>query len=134
MPPEDTQKYGILDVESDDGKIAKAKKLVEKPKPEDAPSSLSITGRYILQPEIFAQLEKQKTGAGGEVQLTDAMDALIGSIDFYGYRFSGTRFDCGSKVGFIEANLAYALADPEIGARVKERVAPYINDTAKGAA
>ncbi len=127
VPQQETNKYGILDIETDDGTIAKAKTLIEKPQPEDAPSTLSITGRYILQPEIFAQLEQQERGAGGEVQLTDAMAAMIGKTDFYGYRFKGTRFDCGSKVGFVEANLAYALADTEIGERVRERILPYLN-------
>jgi UTP--glucose-1-phosphate uridylyltransferase len=125
VPRDQTTKYGILDIESTNGQIVKAKGLVEKPAPEDASSTLSITGRYILRPEIFAELEKQTTGAGGEVQLTDAMDALIGQVDFYGYRFKGTRFDCGSKVGFVEANLAYALADPEIGEQMRARLADY---------
>lgn len=126
VPPSDTNKYGILDIESSHGAIVKAKGLVEKPNPADAPSTLSITGRYILRPEIFAELEKQKTGAGGEIQLTDAMDALIGRIDFYGFRFEGKRFDCGSKVGFVEANLAYALANPDIGDAMRERLKAYL--------
>lgn len=134
IPREHTTKYGILDIESDHGSIAKARGLVEKPQPEDAPSTLSITGRYILRPEIFQQLEQQKTGAGGEIQLTDAMSDLIGTVDFYGYRFKGTRFDCGSKVGFVEATLAYALADPEISEHTRAAIAPYFAQHNQGAA
>ncbi|SCA55215.1 UTP--glucose-1-phosphate uridylyltransferase [Candidatus Terasakiella magnetica] len=109
VPREETNKYGVLDVTEDDGRIAQAQGLVEKPAPEDAPSNLSIIGRYILQPEVFAQLDKQERGAGNEIQLTDAMAKTIPDVDFRGLRFEGRRFDCGSKLGFIEANLAFAL-------------------------
>jgi len=109
VPRADTKKYGVLDVISDDGKTAQAQGLVEKPNPEDAPSNLSIIGRYILQPEVFKELDKKERGAGNEIQLTDAMAKTIGNIDFRGLRFEGTRYDCGSKLGFIEANLAFAL-------------------------
>lgn len=109
VPREETQRYGILDVVSEDGRLAKARGLVEKPKPDDAPSTLSIIGRYILDPAVFAELDKQETGAGGEIQLTDAMAKTIGSVPFHGFRFEGRRFDCGSKSGFLEANVAYAL-------------------------
>ena len=110
IPREHTNRYGILDIETDDGKIARAKGLVEKPDPSVAPSTLSIIGRYILQPEVLNQLDKHETGAGGEIQLTDAMAATIGKIDFHGMRFEGKRFDCGTKQGFIEANIAFALS------------------------
>ena len=119
VPREQTNKYGILDVASDDGKLAKIKGLVEKPEPAKAPSTLSIIGRYILQPEIFAELENKRTGAGGEIQLTDSMAKLIGKQPFHGLRYEGTRYDCGDKVGFIEANVAFALAHPDIGAQVR---------------
>jgi UTP--glucose-1-phosphate uridylyltransferase len=119
VPKEDTAKYGILDVHSDDGKFADIKGLVEKPEPADAPSTLSIIGRYILQPEIFDHLSSFERGAGGEIQLTDAMAKLIGAQPFNGLRFDGTRYDCGSRQGFIEANIAYALHDPEIGDNVR---------------
>lgn len=109
VPREETYKYGVLDVTEDDGRIAQARGLVEKPAPEDAPSNLSIIGRYILEPTIFEELDKQERGAGNEVQLTDAMANTIGRVDFRGLRFEGTRYDCGSKIGFIEANLAFAL-------------------------
>ena len=119
VPREQTNRYGILDVESDDGKLAKIKGMVEKPEPAKAPSTLSIIGRYILQPEIFtAALARKHKGAGGEIQLTDSMAKLIGKQPFHGLRYEGTRYDCGDKAGFIEANAAFALAHPEIGPQV----------------
>ncbi len=119
VPRDQTNRYGILDVSSDDGRIAAIKGLVEKPKPEVAPSTLSIIGRYILQPEVFDHLDKKAVGAGGEIQLTDAMAQLIGGAPFHGYRFAGKRYDCGDKVGFLEANIAFALARPDIGEKVR---------------
>lgn len=122
VPREQTNRYGILDVEKDDGKLASVKGLVEKPAPDKAPSTLSIIGRYILQPEIFTELEAKRTGAGGEIQLTDSMARLIGKQPFHGLRFEGTRYDCGDKIGFIEANVAFALAHPDMGSKVREAV------------
>jgi UTP--glucose-1-phosphate uridylyltransferase len=119
VPREQTNRYGILDIEKDDGRLAQVKGLVEKPEPAKAPSTLSIIGRYILQPEIFGELEKKRTGAGGEIQLTDSMACLIGRQPFHGLRFEGTRYDCGDRVGFIEANVAFALAHPEVGSQVR---------------
>jgi UTP--glucose-1-phosphate uridylyltransferase len=118
VPREDTGKYGILDVAKDDGRLAVVKGLVEKPKPEVAPSTLSIIGRYILQPEALMLLndnvQKNARGAGGEIQLTDAMTGLIGKQPFHGFRFEGKTYDCGDKVGFIEANVAFALSRPDL--------------------
>ncbi|MBI1327765.1 MAG: UTP--glucose-1-phosphate uridylyltransferase GalU [Alphaproteobacteria bacterium] len=122
VPREDTSKYGILDAAETKGNLTNIKGLVEKPKPADAPSTLSIIGRYILQPEVFDYLEKFETGAGGEIQLTDAMAKLIGKQPFHGFHYEGQRYDCGSRLGFIEANIAFALHDPEIGADVKKIV------------
>jgi UTP--glucose-1-phosphate uridylyltransferase len=122
VPREHTNRYGILDVSSDDGRIAAIKGLVEKPKPEVAPSTLSIIGRYILQPDVFDHLDKKMVGAGGEIQLTDAMAKLIGGGPFHGYRFEGKRYDCGDKVGFLEANIAFALARPDIGEKVRTAI------------
>ena len=119
MPREQTNRYGILDVEKDDGRLAKVKGLVEKPEPDKAPSTLSIIGRYILQPEIFHELDAKRVGAGGEIQMTDSMARLIGKQPFHGLRYKGTRYDCGDKVGFIEANVAFALAHPEMGRQVR---------------
>ncbi|MDX1424651.1 MAG: UTP--glucose-1-phosphate uridylyltransferase GalU [Kiloniellales bacterium] len=110
VPREETDRYGILDVSRDDGRLAEATGLVEKPAPAAAPSTLSIIGRYILQPEVFTELARQESGAGDEIQLTDAMARTIGRIPFHGFRFEGHRFDCGSKAGFLEANVAFALA------------------------
>ena len=114
VPREQTRRYGILDVVEDGGRLARAQGLVEKPAPEAAPSTLSIIGRYILQPAVLAALDRQERGAGGEIQLTDAMARTIPEIAFHGLRFEGTRYDCGSKAGFLEANLACALARPDL--------------------
>ena len=114
VPLEHTNRYGILDIASDDGRLVEIKGLVEKPDPVDAPSTLSIIGRYILLPEVFGYLSEKKKGAGGEIQLTDSMARMIGDAPFHGLRFSGRRFDCGDKAGFFEANVAFALARPEL--------------------
>lgn len=132
VPKGQTDRYGILDVVSDDGRLARAKGLVEKPDPKVAPSTLSIIGRYILQPEVMQELHKQDVGAGGEIQLTDAMARTIESVPFHGYRFDGTRFDCGSKVGFIEATLAYAADHPEVAPSMDSLLARYVRS--RGAA
>lgn len=125
VPRDQTFKYGILDIEKDDGKAVSIKGLVEKPKPAEAPSTLSIIGRYILQPEIFTHLSAFEKGAGNEIQLTDAMAKLLGKQPFHGLRFKGQHFDCGSRLGFIAANLAYGLKDEEIGASVREILNTY---------
>ena len=125
VPREHTNRYGILDLESDDGRLAAIKGLVEKPAPEKAPSTLSIIGRYVLQPDVFTQLDRQEKGAGGEIQLTDAMAKLIGKAPFHGLRFEGRRFDCGDKVGFLEANIAFALARDDLGDAVQDVLAQY---------
>ena len=127
VPREHTSRYGILDVESDDGRIAKIKGLVEKPAPEVAPSTLSIIGRYILQPEVFDELDSKQVGAGGEIQLTDSMARLIGQQPFHGLRYEGTRYDCGDKLGFLEANVAFSLANPDIGLKALESLKKIIN-------
>lgn len=119
VPRELTNRYGILDVESDDGRLAKVKGLVEKPAPEVAPSNLSIQGRYILQPEVFEPLARFERGAGNEIQLTDAMAKLIGRQPFHGFHFKGERHDCGDKIGFVLANVAYALTRPDMAEQVR---------------
>ncbi|PZQ47362.1 MAG: UTP--glucose-1-phosphate uridylyltransferase [Micavibrio aeruginosavorus] len=125
VPREQTSSYGIVDPESDDGKIVSIKGLVEKPKPENAPSNLCVVGRYILQPEVFEYLDAFETGAGGEIQLTDSMAKLIGRQPFHGVRFEGGHYDCGSRLGFIEANVAFGLADPEIADAVRKILDNY---------
>ncbi|MEC8775355.1 MAG: UTP--glucose-1-phosphate uridylyltransferase GalU [Pseudomonadota bacterium] len=114
VPAEHTDRYGVLDIDSDDGTRASVRGLVEKPDPAEAPSRLAIIGRYVLMPEVFEHLAKFETGAGGEIQLTDAMAKMIGHIPFHGLRFEGRRFDCGDKIGFFEANLAFALEREEL--------------------
>jgi UTP--glucose-1-phosphate uridylyltransferase len=126
VPREHTNRYGILDVESDDGRLAAVRGLVEKPKPDVAPSTLSIIGRYILQPELFGHLDRQERGAGNEIQLTDSMARLIGTQPFHGLRFQGTRYDCGDRVGFLEANIAFALERPDLGPKVREALAKLL--------
>ena len=119
VPPDETAKYGVLKMDPQEGALVKASGLVEKPAPKAAPSNTAIIGRYILQPSIFSVLENQARGAGNEIQLTDALNAMIGSTDFYGYRFEGKRFDCGEVTGYIEANVALALARPELNADIR---------------
>ncbi|MEQ5869417.1 UTP--glucose-1-phosphate uridylyltransferase GalU [Sagittula sp. NFXS13] len=116
VPTEKTKSYGVLDVDEDMGSIVKVKGMVEKPEPEDAPSNLAVIGRYILSPQIFKNLNQKKTGAGGEIQLTDAIAEEIGKDDggVYGFRFRGQRFDCGSKSGFLQATVAFGLARDEL--------------------
>ncbi len=122
IQPDQTDKYGILNVENDANGLLRIKGMVEKPSPGQAPSNLAIIGRYILTPEIYAQLGRKEPGAGGEIQITDAMVRLLRDQPIYGYRFEGRRFDCGSKAGFQMANLAYALDRPEI----KKTLLPFI--------
>lgn len=116
----DASKYGMLDITSRDGQTVSVKGLVEKPKVEEAPSNMAIFGRYILQPEIFNYLDRHEKGAGGEIQLTDAMVHLIQDQPFHGFAFEGERLDCGSEVGFVKANIAYALDKDSISDEVAE--------------
>ncbi len=125
VPRAHTSRYGILDIASDDGRLASVRGLVEKPKPEVAPSTLSIIGRYILLPEVFDHLGRAQAGAGGEIQLTDAMARMIGGAPFHGLRFEGRRFDCGDKLGFFEANVAFALERGDLAEGVQRILAQY---------
>ncbi len=128
VPAEHTDRYGVLDIESDDGRLASAKGLVEKPAPAVAPSQLAIIGRYVLMPEVFEHLSRFEKGAGGEIQLTDAMARMIGNAPFHGLRFEGQRFDCGDKIGFFEANVAFALARDEMRDDVASVLRRYAKD------
>ena len=130
VPREETRRYGILDIEADDGRLASVKGLVEKPEPEHAPSTLSIIGRYVLQPEVFDFLAERREGAGGEIQLTDALASLLGRQPFHGLRFEGRRFDCGSKSGFLHACLAFALARDDLHDEVRAILDEYTMDGA----
>lgn len=127
VPKEHTNRYGILDVESDDGRVAKARGMVEKPDPASAPSGLANIGRYILDPAVFEHLDKQIAGADGEIQLTDAIDATTSSVPFHGVRFEGERFDCGDKVGYLTANVAFALKRPDMADRVRDAVGKLLS-------
>lgn len=125
VPAEEAHKYGIIKTSNPKDEIIKVEGLVEKPKPGTEPSTLSVVGRYILQPEIFSHLAAFEKGAGDEIQLTDAMLKLIGPQAFSGIRFDGQSFDCGSRLGFIAANIAYGLADKEIGKGVQKLLDGY---------
>jgi UTP--glucose-1-phosphate uridylyltransferase len=136
VPRDQTDRYGILDVVEDDGRVARASGLVEKPVPAEAPSTLSIIGRYVLQPEVMAELSRHDKGAGGEIQLTDAMAKTLDRVPFHGLRFGGRRFDCGSKEGFLEANIAFALERADLrdaAAEIVERYARQVASTKKSA-
>ena len=126
VPAEHTDRYGVLDIESDDGTIATVCGLVEKPEPSDAPSQLAIIGRYVLMPKVFEYLSKFEKGAGGEIQLTDAMAKMIGQIPFHGLRFEGHRFDCGDKIGYFEANIAFALGRDELRNDIADVLKRYV--------
>jgi UTP--glucose-1-phosphate uridylyltransferase len=120
VPDGETHKYGVIDPGSTDGRLTEIRGMVEKPAPGTAPSRLVLPGRYILQPDVMCALDAQEKGAGGEIQLTDAMAKLIGKQPFHAYRFEGTRHDCGSAVGFVIANLAMALEREDVGPAVKD--------------
>ena len=126
VPNDHTSRYGIVDPGSMNGPYVEINGLVEKPEPADAPSNLAIVGRYILQPSIMHHLGKGKTGAGNEIQLTDSMLDMIGEAPFTGLRLSGTRFDCGTKSGFLEANVAYGLARSDLAPDLRERLLAVI--------
>ncbi len=125
VPREETGRYGVLDVVEDDGRLASVRGLVEKPAPADAPSTLAIVGRYVLDPSVLTALDAHEAGAGGEIQLTDAMARTVGDVPFHGLRFEGRRFDCGDKMGFLEANIACALARPELAPAAREILARF---------
>ncbi|MFZ6763526.1 UTP--glucose-1-phosphate uridylyltransferase GalU [Pseudoroseomonas sp. WGS1072] len=126
VPMERVNKYGVLDIQEDKGRLVSVRGLVEKPKVEDAPSNLTVIGRYVLMPEVLTHLSRMEKGAGGEVQLTDAMAKLIGSQPFHGLRYEGRRFDCGDKVGFLEAQIAFALQRPDIAKAVHDFLPKYV--------
>ncbi len=121
-----TASYGILDADAPKERLTKIRGLVEKPDPADAPSNLAIIGRYILTPEIFSILDNKETGAGGEIQITDAMARLLKDQDIFGFSYEGTRFDCGTKVGFQMANISYAMERPDM----RSRLMPFLRTVA----
>ncbi|GEP02589.1 UTP--glucose-1-phosphate uridylyltransferase [Methylobacterium oxalidis] len=128
VKPEETHQYGIVSVGETFGQTFEITGMVEKPKQGTAPSNFIISGRYILQPEVFAILEKGETGAGGEIQLTDAMIRLAETQKFYGMRYEGRTYDTGSKIGFLTANLAYALEREDLAGPLKAEIARLLRD------
>ena len=125
VPPEKASSYGVLEVSEDMGDMVKVKSMVEKPEPGTAPSNLAVIGRYILSPNVLSNLNRMKSGAGGEIQLTDAIaDEIAQDNPVYGYRFRGQRFDCGSKSGFLQATVSFGLAREEL----RDDLAAYIRD------
>ena len=124
---ENTSSYGIVAVdESENNRITK---IVEKPAPEDAPSNSAVVGRYLLAPEIFDKLEKIGQGAGGEIQLTDGIADLLGESAVYAYSFDGVRYDCGSKLGYLQATVAYGLKHPDTGEEFREHLDEVLKDS-----
>ena len=126
VPQEHTSRYGVIDPGTTDGRLTEVRGMVEKPQPDVAPSRLAVIGRYVLMPEVFAVLDAQKPGAGGEIQLTDAMAKLIGRQPFHGYRFEGRRFDCGDKLGYLEAIVAMASLRQDLQPHFSEMLARYV--------
>jgi UTP--glucose-1-phosphate uridylyltransferase len=126
VPREKTASYGVITPGAADGRLTEVRGLVEKPRPEEAPSNLAVVGRYILQPEIMDVLAARETGAGGEIQLTDAMAKLIGTQPFHGLTFGGDRHDCGDKVGFVIANIALSLAREDVEPAVRAYIADIV--------
>ena len=126
VPPAKASAYGVLDIAEDMGTIVKARGMVEKPKADEAPSNLAVIGRYILSPEIMNNLNAKKLGAGGEIQLTDAIAEEVGEgrTGVYGFRFSGQRYDCGSKAGFLQATVAFGLSRPDL----QDEFSSYLHD------
>ena len=123
VPREKTGSYGVITPGRQDGAVTEVLGLVEKPKPEEAPSNLAVIGRYILQPDVMRVLDKGETGAGGEIQLTDAMAQLIGKQPFHAIKVDAVRHDCGDKAGYVIANLALALEREDVGPKVREFLA-----------
>jgi UTP--glucose-1-phosphate uridylyltransferase len=125
VPHERTSSYGVLDIAEDMGSMVKVKGMVEKPKPEDAPSNLAVIGRYILTPNVMTNLNKKKEGAGGEIQLTDAIaEEIEAGNPVYGFRFRGQRYDCGTKAGFLQATVAFGLAREDL----REEFSEYLSE------
>lgn len=128
IPQEDTHKYGVIDATERDGRKMRMRGMVEKPPSHEAPTNLRITGRYILQGTIFDYLANQAAGAGGEIQLTDAMARLMEDQDFHALEFEGRSYDCGDKIGYFEATLAFALSHPDLGLAARKLAAGMLAD------
>ncbi len=131
VPRSDTDKYGIVAVEADKSNTSRVRSIIEKPKPAVAPSNLAVVGRYVLAPAIFEHLERLGQGAGGEIQLTDGIAALMREEAVYAYRFSGKRYDCGSKLGYLQATVEYALGHPALGKEFRKYLQRLDVDTSE---
>jgi UTP--glucose-1-phosphate uridylyltransferase len=132
VPADETSSYGVVGLGAGEGPVWPITAMVEKPKPGTAPSNLIIMGRYILQPEIFDILSSQERGAGNEIQITDAMRTLMQTQPFYAYKYSGRSYDCGSRLGFLTANAAFALDHPEVAPRFAEHLRELIAEYEAG--
>ena len=129
VPHEHTARYGVVDPGGSRDNLVEVKGLVEKPDPAQAPSNHAVIGRYILQPDVFSHLESHETGAGGEIQLTDALAKMIGEAPMHGVRFEGTRYDCGDKIGYLHANMAVALDRPDMSDDLRQLIGPLLTGT-----
>jgi len=128
VPKDQTDKYGIVKTGGKNGDLLRVEQIVEKPKPDKAPSNLAVVGRYLLTPRVFAHLEQIGEGAGGEIQLTDGIARLMKEEPVYAYNFEGKRFDCGSKLGYLQANVEYALAHKELKGNFKSYLKKLAQD------
>ena len=128
VAPEDTSSYGIVDCGNASGEERPISAIVEKPDPSVAPSTLAVVGRYLLTPEIFDELERVPRGAGGEIQLTDGIAALLGKQKALAYAFKGTRYDCGSKLGYLQANVQFGLHHPEVAEEFRAFLSKLMQD------
>jgi UTP--glucose-1-phosphate uridylyltransferase len=127
VPRSETDKYGIVATEDREGRVSRVRQIVEKPRPQNAPSTLAVVGRYLLSPAIFDKLEHTGRGAGGEIQLTDAIADLLADEPVYAYEFEGKRYDCGSKLGYLQATVEYGLKHPQLGSKFAEYLADVVN-------
>jgi UTP--glucose-1-phosphate uridylyltransferase len=132
VDPQETRRYGIVGVAPRSKSPHRVEQIVEKPQPADAPSTLGVVGRYLLTPRIFHHLRRVRPGAGGEIQLTDAIAALVAEEEVLAYEFRGTRYDCGSKLGYLQANVQFALKHPEVGAAFRRYLEQAARRPAKG--
>lgn len=131
VPMEETNKYGIVATENRDGRLSQISKIVEKPRPQNAPSNLAVVGRYLLTGSVFNKLEHTGRGAGGEIQLTDAIADLLADEAVYAYEFEGKRYDCGSKLGYLQATVEYALKHENLGPQFKRYLTDFVGTLSK---
>jgi UTP--glucose-1-phosphate uridylyltransferase len=128
VPASETDKYGIVATEERSGRVSRVRQIVEKPRPQNAPSNLAVVGRYLLTPKIFDKLERTGRGAGGEIQLTDAIADLLAEESVYAYEFEGKRYDCGSKLGYLQATVEYALNHDSLGGKFSEYLQKLVRE------